>query len=278
MKTMLLLISLLPFAVFSMSYQVGSKWSKKNLSKVDERFQVLKESVGEVGARATLFYIGQRYGKQLAITNYHVCPIIENTIVGNRNRCDGQGVSFYYFRNQKGKYLKGVIKKVLKIDKSLDLAILEISFTDIQEFERMPKALKISNEKPYLGQELISIGYGLYNNEFGVLMIEEDSFECQVFSKDLRFIRDPDTVNPIDYMVNSFLHGCDVSHGDSGSPILDRNTLEVVGLLWSGKYPKSNSISKDGFHQLPIEFLWKELNFASPSFLIKEVLNSTDFQ
>jgi len=81
-------------------------------------------------------------------------------------------------------------------------------------------------------------------------LIEEDSFECQVFSRDTRLLKDPDTLNPIKYEVQSFLHGCDVSHGDSGSHILDRDSLEVVGPFFLG-----------------------QLNYASPRFLIQQELN-----
>lgn len=276
MKKLIILITFIPVIAFSKSYQVGSKWSKKYISKADASFQVLKKSVGEVGSRATVFYVGQKNGKHLGITNYHVCPKLESTPLLNKNHCDGQGVSFFYVQNKRGKSLRGVIKNVPVAMKSLDLSIVEISFTDSHEFESKPTPLKLSSEKPYMGQELISVGYGSYNNEYGVLMIEEDSFECQVFSKDLRLVSDPDTYNPVGYKVNSFLHGCDVSHGDSGSPILDRNTMEVVGLLWTGKYPKADSISQDGFHQLPIEFLWSELNYASPGHLIQEALEQLE--
>jgi len=258
--------------VHAKSYQVGEFWSKKHIRKASQDLQFLKESVGEVGARATLFYIGKNNNKHWAITNNHVCPdqILDGV---KKNRCDGQWIQFFYYRNQRGAVLKGKIKQVPLIIKSLDLSLLEISFDNLKDFNRAPRALSFSNHTPTYYQELISIGYGVYNNEYGSLKIEEDSFECRVFSDELRLLNDPDTLNPIPYKVTSFLHGCDVSHGDSGSPILDRYSHEVVGLLWTGKYPKDDQVSQAGFESLPQEFLWKQLNYASPGFLIKKELD-----
>lgn len=267
MKIFAILILSIPFFAHSKSYQVGEFWSKKHIASASKRVQVLKEAVGEVGARATLFYIGEYGDKHFAITNYHVCPAEKS------NRCLDQRVSFFYFKNKRGKSLEGKIIDVPLTVKNLDLSLVEISFKNIDQFDKYPTPLKISSSRPYLNQKLISIGYGSYNNEYGVLMIEEDSFECQVFSRQNRLLKDPDTYNPIDYKVRSFLHGCDVSHGDSGSPIIDRDSLEVVGLLWSGKYPKHDSVSQADFDKLPIEFLWGELNYASPGHLIYEELD-----
>ncbi len=252
---------------FSKSYQVGEFWSKKHIAKASKKSQSLKESVGEIGARATLFYIGKFNSKHWAITNNHVCP------QSTDNKCVNHWIKFSYYINNRGTALSGKITAVPLNIKNLDLALLEIKFDNLGTFERAPKALKFSSQAPHYQQELISLGYGVNNNEYGVLMIEEKSFECQVFSNDIRLTKDPDTHNPIDYKVQSFLHGCDVSHGDSGSPILDRNNHEVVGLLWSGKFPKHKSISQYGFEQLPLPFLWQQLNFASPGFIIKKELD-----
>ena len=272
MKAFNFVVLLLPLISSAGTYQVGEFWDKKHIALASERSQSLKESVGEVGARATLFYIGKINNKHFGITNYHVCP--EKIIPPNQtsNRCINQSINFFYYQNPRGHRLDGFIKSVPLTSKELDLSVVEISFNNLDQFTRAPKALSFSSRRPYLNQELISIGFGVHNNEYGVLKIEDDSTDCQVFSRETRLVNDPDTLNPVGYTVNSFLHGCDVSHGDSGSPILDRETFEVVGLLWTGKYPKHESISQRGFESLPIEFLWKELNYASPGYLIKEEL------
>lgn len=274
MRVSCLVFLLSTFVANAKSYQVGEYWSKKHIAKASKRAQKLKESIGEVGARATLFYIGKINNKHWAITNHHVCPALSNSSKLKANRCNGQWIKFFYYKNQRGYSLNGFINKVPLIIKSLDLALLEITFNNLSDFSRPPKALKFSDKAPLLNQELISIGYGGHNNEYGTLMVEEDSFECQVFSSKTQLRKDPDTLNPVSYEVHSFLHGCDVSHGDSGSPIIDRRTYDVVGLLWSGKFPKHESISRYGFETLPLQFLWKELNYASPGFMIKQKLDS----
>ncbi len=277
MKLLILFIFSFPTLIYSKTYRVGENWDRREISKASEDLQFLKESVGEVGARATLFYIGQKNGKHLAITNFHVCPALNTSLTKSINRCINQRVSFFNFRNHRGRPLRGRIISVPFTEKSLDLSVVVIDFENLFEFDRSPTPLKLSNQMPYQFQKLISVGYGIYNNEFGLLTIEENSFDCQVFSQQIKQVKDPDTLNPVPYRVKSFLHGCDVSHGDSGSPILDRASLEVVGLLWTGKYPKHNLVSQAGFENLPLEFLWKELNYASPAYLILDILESIEF-
>ncbi len=51
------------------------------------------------------------------------------------------------------------------------------------------------------------------------------------------------------------------------------DTLEVVGLLWTGKYPKDRAIAREDFYTLPIEYLWGQLNYASPGYLIYEEIS-----
>ena len=204
MKSIYLLLIVQTSIAFSQSYQVGEFWSKKHIKEASQRSEVFKESVGEVGASATLFYIGEINNKHWAITNNHVCPNLKN-----KNECQNRWISFYYYQNKRGQYLSGKIISVPLIVKSLDLALLEISFDNLDTFDRAPTPLEISNQKPFKDQELISVGFGRHNNEYATLMIEENSFECQVFSNDIRLTKDPDVLNPIDYRVYSFLHGCE---------------------------------------------------------------------
>lgn len=96
--------------------------------------------------------------------------------------------------------------------------------------------------------------------------------------KNIVFLADPDDINPLDYSVWSFAHGCDISHGDSGSATVDRETGEVVGILWTGRIPKSpivqNSTNLTEIYKSSSQEIWEELSYAAPSVKIYELLAS----
>src|SRR5690606_7562892 len=99
------------------------------------------------------------------------------------------------------------------------------------------------NSPIYKGQKLLTIGHGVANNEDQKLVANQDD-DCIVYSEgnDIRFMADPDDLNPGDYSVWSFANGCDVSHGDSGSAMVDRLTGDIVGIIWTGRIPKDKKV------------------------------------
>jgi hypothetical protein len=94
--------------------------------------------------------------------------------------------------------------------------------------------------------------------------------DCKTFSKDgdARLLADPDTVNPGPYKTWVFATGCDVSHGDSGSALVDRTTGEVVGLLSTGKIPKIDSVRSPEYLKTMFDTnsdsIWSELTYVVP--------------
>lgn len=266
MKWFILITVLSYQTAFSQNYTVGKSWDKKPIQKTPRKFHPYLQSIGEIGSSATTFYIGHNRKKYYAVTNSHVCP--------NSQHCLNKRVEFPYYRNQRGSSLKAFVVNTPIIETSLDFALLEIQFQNLETFAKPPKALKFSSKIPRYLQPLISSGYGSYQNEYGVLKTEIGG-DCRVFSKvnDIRKIKDPDEINPFPYRVYSFLIGCDVSHGDSGSPLLNLKTGEVLGLLWTGKMPKDQSIRTPYLTRLPYNYLWTQLNYAVPSFMIKKLIN-----
>ena len=103
--------------------------------------------------------------------------------------------------------------------------------------------------------------------------------DCKVFSgeNEFRFMADPDDLNTGSYKAWSFANGCDISHGDSGSAMIDRESGDVVGIIWTGKIPKSNRVQNSQYlEQLisnPNEEIWKELSYAVPAQKIGQYLN-----
>jgi hypothetical protein len=88
---------------------------------------------------------------------------------------------------------------------------------------------------------------------------------------------DPDDLNPGPNKVWSFANGCDVSHGDSGSAMFNRNTGEIVGLIWTGRIPKDASVQKSDYLREILDEnnskeIWQQLSYAVPAEKIKDVL------
>jgi hypothetical protein len=125
------------------------------------------------------------------------------------------------------------------------------------------------------GQPLLTIGHGVADNPGRRLVANQDS-DCKVFSEDHRLMADPDEYNPGTYQAWSFANGCDVSHGDSGSAMVDRVTGEPVGIIWTGRIPKKpeaqDSAILDEWLRTQSPEIWKQLSYAVPAAKIREIL------
>ncbi len=133
------------------------------------------------------------------------------------------------------------------------------------------------SSSPLKGEQLLLLGYGVEKNDNQMLMLNAES-ECRVFSKtgEARKLEDPDPINPLGYAAWSFAHGCDISHGDSGSPLISIEGGDIVGINWTGKFPKTPTTqSNSGLSALfdaEDESLWSEMNYGVPANKIKELL------
>lgn len=110
------------------------------------------------------------------------------------------------------------------------------------------------------------------------MMVNENN-DCRVVSglNEFRFMADPDRYNPADYRAWSFATGCSVSHGDSGSAIVNRKSGAIVGLIWTGAIPKEAKIQSSQFirdlQNRDDEEIWSLLTYAVPALKIKDRLN-----
>ena len=202
-----------------------------------------------------------------------ITPLQTLMFCPSQEKCNRKRVEFFYYKDPRGQSLKGHVRRVALVKPILDMALLEINFSNLGQFESPPPALSLSSKLPRYKQPLAVMGYGVNRNEYGILMVEAGG-DCRVFSRnsDIRKIKDPDTINPFPYLVYSFLIGCDISHGDSGSPIFDVNTGKVLGLLWTGRVPKAPRISKKGFEKLPYSFFMETIRLCCTSSIHKKYI------
>lgn len=250
-------------------YQIGSEWGKapvnlESLSQKSAAFQRAALATAKFGG-GTSFYLGKFNGHHMMATNYHVMPKAE--ICGMR-----QAVFPLLER-------RFSCEKFYGNWSSVDLALFSIkveSSEDEQLLSRVAGNFAFGTVL-YPGQELITIGFGTFRNPARELVANDDA-DCKVFSgkEDYRFINDPDRINPADYKAWSFATGCDVSHGDSGSAMVDRATGEVVGIIWTTATDKDDRVQDSSFLDEVLKRqsneVWTQLSYAVPAPKIRELL------
>lgn len=248
-------------------YQIGDEWGKLPVSdeelESNDVYRRTALATAKVGG-ATGFYLGEFSGEHVMATNNHV--------MSSRFGCNQ--VTFPI------KNLRFRCKEFLGTWKNIDLTLFTIKVKGAGEKEYLQSIAQnfdfdadIAIETP-----LITAGFGIAENRSRRLMVNQDD-DCKSFSKpgEYRLMRDPDDVNPGPNKVWSFAVGCDVSHGDSGSAMVDRNTGHVVGLIWTGRIPKAERVQKSDYLDLILtednsEQIWGQLNYAVPAEQIKMIL------
>lgn len=253
--------------------QIGSTWNKAPLTKArfessSPAVQQAARALGHISGGASAFYIGKINGKHLGVSNHHVYPggcrdeMIEFPFMNHTFRCT----------NLVGTW------------PTIDTTIFELSVPKVFEDEIAPYALKFAFDKDiYPGQKLINLGYGHHRNELKQPMLDE-SDDCKVYSakNDFRFLADPDTdlysSDEPPFTVWSVAHGCESSQGDSGSAILDRESGEVVAILWTMKSNRAERFQDSAYLNSlitsPSEDVWTQMNYGVPVQKVKEIIEA----
>jgi len=244
-------------------YQLGSTWDKSPvtesmLTTASPAFQRAALATAFIPvAGGTAFYLGKFNGVHVIATNHHVCE--------TGPQCLGFDLNF------------PLLQKTYRLDrwlgtfKDIDLTLMTFQVPAADEALLAPLAANFSFQKDVrLGEKLTTIGFGVAGNPTRQ-MVGDSGDDCRVLSgtAEYRLLHDPDAMNPMPDPVWSFAAGCDVSHGDSGSAMIDRETGEVMGILWTGKTPKSpkvqNSTYLESLLAAPNEEVWTELSYAVPA-------------
>lgn len=248
-------------------YRVGDEWGKRHVTRDSMKsetasFQRAALATARVGG-ATGFVLGRFAGELVVATNYHV--------MNASYRCRNSRVRFPLLG------IEGTCERILGTWSDIDLTLFVLrTSSEADTLKLLEVAANFNFQNDVVReQKLLTIGFGTAANENRNLMANQDS-DCYVFSDtgEYRFMTDPDRYNPGSYRAWSFALGCDVSHGDSGSAIVDRDTSEVVGIIWTGNIPKSsfvqNSQNLQDIFQRKDGMIWQELNYAVPAKKIGE--------
>lgn len=250
-------------------YRLGDEWGKKRVTETVLRnsspvFNRAASATALLPIGGTGFYIGKFHGVHVLTTNHHVCP--------NERDCVGDKANFRVLNRQ------FKMTKLLANLPIIDLALLALDVPTEDEAYLSRVAKNFSFKKDLKkGQELLTIGFGVGGNPQNYMMANMDN-DCKVFSATAKYklLADPDEFNPAGYSAWSFAHACDISHGDSGSAMVDRKSGDVVGVVWTGKIPKDHkvqsSVNLDKIYSSSSPAIWKELSYAVPASKIGEYL------
>ena len=256
-------------AVADWVYRVGDEWGKKVLGRSDLRNKKLKfvevlrrtaKATAKV-AKGTGFYLGQFNGFHLIATNYHVHMRLVNEPE------DYKLIEFPFLD------LSFNFGRIFGAWLEIDLALFAINVESKWDRKILQSVAKnFSFDYPITrNQKLLTVGFGRAKNHYSDMVGTWDS-DCKVFSGYNEF--------KIKYGLDekgtwAFAVGCDASDGDSGSPVVTRDTGDSIGLLW-GVAPRApiaqSSQSLDSMIKENSPAIWKKLNYAVPAAKIKEFL------
>ncbi len=249
-------------------YRVGDEWGKVPVTE-----EILNKSVAiKRAALATTrtgggtgFVLGEFAGQVIVATNHHVCP-----------------ASYYCDQRATQLPLLGIQAEQTDFIGSwpeIDLALYVIEVSEAQKERILGVAQNFDFQADIEpGQPLITSGFGSAGNSDRRMVINYDE-DCRVMSakNEFRLMNDPDAKNPAHYRAWSFANGCDVSHGDSGSAMVDATTGAPIGIIWTGKIPKSASAQSSSrlrqWEETQSAEVWTELSYAVPAKKIHEFLS-----
>lgn len=257
------------------TYRIGSEWGKKSVTvgQLESESQGFRRMAMATGTfrSATAFYLGRFNGKHIVATNHHVLE--------KESQCAANSVRFPWLE------LRLQCESFIGSWTDVDLAFFSVKVLDAASEKKLEdvRGSFAFNEDVYTGQELLTIGFGFADNPLREMMANQDS-DCKVFSErnDFHFMGDPDELNPGPYKAWSFSNGCDVSHGDSGSAMVDRRSGKIVGIIWTGRIPKKTEVQDSAYLAKMLDKptddlkkqIWSELSYAVPSKKMKEFLTT----
>ncbi|MEN9825671.1 MAG: hypothetical protein RI953_1416 [Pseudomonadota bacterium] len=242
-------------------YQIGDEWGKRevDITSLPSQDEVYRRSVNATAFfnSATAFYLGKFAGEHVMATNHHV--------LDRDSDCSGRQI---HFTVRKQKYR---CKALIGSWPEIDLALFVLENPGTADDDLLPYAGNFDFNAPLAEDtRLLTAGFGIAGNP-GRKMVVNENPDCRIVSSqgEYRLMADPDKYNPADYKAWSFATGCSVSHGDSGSSVVNRQTGGVVGIVWTGAIPKEERIQHSSYikeiQSRRDEEIWSLLTYVVPA-------------
>ena len=239
--------------------QIGDRWSRvavthETIQQGDAVFRTVFESTVRVND-ATGVFLGIYAGVPILMTAHHVMPDQEN--------CTGREVIFY----SPGKIKSALLETHFTCSRLLGAwADVDVSLFTLDETQSSNPTLQGRGLKPGFDAKisqftmLYTMGHGSEQNPASALTADSGS-DCYVANAtdDFRF-RENTTW--------SMAVGCNESAGDSGSPVVDRATGLLLGVVWGGHTEKDPALANSAYLKQLVQSnspdIWVQLNYASP--------------
>jgi len=157
-------------------------------------------------------------------------------------------------------------RKILWSDRDVDAAIIEIDDQSLYHLE----GYRLNNRRnlPRFTERVATAGFGTTLNP-NLSMTIDSSSECTVVSNnEMRFMPPPGTSPGLAYNVWAIPLTCDTSPGDSGAAVIDRDSGELVGLIFGGRLRKNHQINIGSINYQDA-MIWDQLSYAIP---IREIM------
>ena len=257
-------------------YQIGDVWGKLPLTAADvnsgsaalqRAARATARYAGFMGG-ATGFYMGKFNGEHVMGTNHHVVDGVG---------CRGVSLIFPFLSNSS---VTVKCKRIIGHWTDIDFGMIVLDIPADKESLFLNHGVNFAFERSIeRGTELLTVGFGIAKNSGQKNMMVNVDNDCKVYSanNDFKLMGDPDTINPGPYKAWSFAHGCDISHGDSGSAFFDRKTGEMLGIVWTAATPKDPQIRTraylDSLDPASPE-IWSKLGYTVPAAKVYDFLKS----
>lgn len=235
--------------------QLGDSWDRTALENTpfeNTLFLGGSEFQGRVGQ---LVYLGEFQKQYLFITAKHI-------VNENEDICD----RLVNIRNRDGKVILDCSSFITSLDES-DISIIAMKPRSHFNADKLTPVRFQKNIKK--GDKLQLLTRSADDSR----IYSDSSPDCLLLAEAPKQISDPDTSDEGRLASWSLPVGCDAEHGDSGAPVLNQQN-EVVGFLWTGKFPKSSLSSQSLKEVLKTQGpnLWNDFNYIVPiSKIVEEI-------
>ncbi len=251
------------------SYQIGPTWDAQVINGhylrqkndfLTSKIALSTLKISGPSGQGTGFFLGKFNNQFLVATSAHVLknvpicmaiPVYAHfQIINKTYRCN----------------------KIIGIWSDIDLAIFTID--EDRDDDTLSKTNPLSfdfNESLEKGTQLMTMGFGSYENSDGELTLKEDR-DCIVYSP-TGIVK---AIQKDDKSIDAFATGCDISEGDSGSAVVNKATGKVMGLIWATSSPKPLKITTDAYLDSLLASdssdVWNYFSYAVSTGTIKERL------